>query len=137
MTIDDPAALPDADTADAPRPVDITAIDSASPIAAVRALIDEAKVSLDTEIALAKTIGRVAGQSLQRMAIWGTVALLFAFVGLLALAVGLTIALAEVIGATAAALVVGGVLIGLGGWAGWRARANLLLLQKAAEMVIE
>ena len=137
MTIDDPAALPDADTADAPRPVDIDAIDSASPIAAVRALIDEAKVSLDTEIALAKTIGRIAGQSLQRMAIWGTVALLFAFVGLLALAVGLTIALAEVTGPTVAALVVGGVLIGLGGWAGWRARANLLLLQKAAEMVIE
>lgn len=118
-------------------PLDIAAIDSTSPIAAVRALIDEAKVSLDTEIALAKTIGRVAGQSLQRMAIWGTIALLFAFVGLLALAVGLTIALAEVIGATAAALVVGGVLIGLGAWAGWRARANLLLLQKAAEMVVE
>lgn len=137
MTIDDPDALPDADTADAPRPVDVAEIDSASPIAAVRALIDEAKVSLDTEIALAKTIGRVAGQSLQRMAIWGMAALLFAFVGLLALAVGLTIALADVIGPTAAALVVGGGLIGLGGWAGWRARANLLLLQKAAEMVIE
>lgn len=118
-------------------PVDIADVDRASPIAAVRALIDEAKLSLDTEIALAKTIGRVAGQSLQRMAIWGTVALLFAFVGLLALAVGLTIALADVIGPTAAALVVGGVLIGLGLWAGWRARANLLLLQKAAELVIE
>lgn len=133
VTTDPASEMPDvADT-----PVDIDAIDAASPIAAVRALIDEAKVSLDTEIALAKTIGRVAGQSLQRMAIWGTVALLFAFVGLLALAVGLTIALADVIDPTAAALVVGGVLIGLGGWAGWRARANLLLLQKAAEMVIE
>lgn len=127
----------EADSALAVAPVDVEAIDRASPIAAVRSLIDEAKLSLDTEIALAKTIGRVAGQSLQRMAIWGTVALLFAFVGLLALAVGLTIALADIIGPTAAALVVGGVLIGLGLWAGWRARANLLLLQKAAELVIE
>ena len=126
-----------ADSVLATAPVDVEAIDRASPIAAVRALIDEAKVSLDTEIALAKTIGRVAGQSLQRMALWGTIALLFAFVGLLALAVGLTIALADVIGPTAAALVVGGGLISIGLFGGWRARTNLILLQKAAELVVE
>ena len=66
----------------------------------LRALFDEAKATLDSEVALAKTIGTIAGVSLQRMALWGTIALLFAFVGLLTLAVGMVIALAVVMWAT-------------------------------------
>lgn len=117
--------------------VDVAAIESGSAIAAVRALVDEAKTSLSTELVLAKTIGRVASESIQRMAIWGTIAVLFAFVGLLALAVGLMIALATVIGPLGAALVVGGLLLAIGLFAGFRARRNALILQEATRLVLE
>lgn len=142
MTADDPSLPTPATDALVPeagvlaRP-DMAATDSASPLDAVRLLIDEAKASVDAELTLAKTIGRVAGQSLQRMAVWGTIALLFAFVGLLAFAVGVTIALAQIIGPLGAAFVVGGLLLGTGIFAGLRARANLLTLQKAAKLVVE
>lgn len=117
--------------------VDVAAIESGSAITAVRLLIDEAKASLSTELVLAKTIGRVASESIQRMAIWGTVAVLFAFVGLLALAVGLMIALATVIGPLGAALVVGGLLLAIGLFAAFRARRNALILKAATHLVLE
>lgn len=117
--------------------VDVAAIESGSAIAAVRMLVDEAKASLSAELVLAKTIGRVASESIQRMAIWGTIAVLFAFVGLLALAVGLMIALATVIGPLGAALVVGGLLLAIGLFAGFRARHNALILREATRLVLE
>lgn len=117
--------------------IDIAAIDNGSAIAAVRMLIDEAKASLSAEVALAKTIGNVATQSLQRMALWGTIALLFAFVGLLALSIGLMIALAAVVGPLAAALIVGGLLLAVGLFAGLRARRNALILREATKLVLE
>lgn len=117
--------------------VDVAAIESGSAIAAVRMLVDEAKASLSAELVLAKTIGRVASESIQRMAIWGTIAVLFAFVGLLALAVGLMIALATVIGPLGAALVVGGLLLAIGLFAGFRARRNALILREATRLVLE
>lgn len=117
--------------------IDTAAIDNGSAIAAVRMLIDEAKASLSAEVALAKTIGNVASQSLQRMALWGTIALLFAFVGLLALSIGLMIALAAVVGPLAAALIVGGLLIAVGLFAGLRARRNALILREATRLVLE
>lgn len=117
--------------------IDTAAIDNGSAIAAVRMLIDEAKASLSAEVALAKTIGNVASQSLQRMALWGTIALLFAFVGLLALSIGLMIALAAVVGPLAAALIVGGLLLAVGLFAGLRARRNALILREATKLVLE
>lgn len=117
--------------------VDVAAIESGSAIAAVRMLVDEAKASLSAELVLAKTIGRVTSESIQRMAIWGTIAVLFAFVGLLALAVGLMIALATVIGPLGAALVVGGLLLAIGLFAGFRARRNALILREATRLVLE
>lgn len=117
--------------------IDTAAIDSGSAIAAVRMLIEEAKASLSAEVALAKTIGNVASQSLQRMALWGTIALLFAFVGLLALSIGLMIALAGVVGPLAAALIVGGLLFAVGLFAGLRARRNALILREATKLVLE
>ncbi len=135
--ISDPAIVA-TDAADAtPGSIDTGAIDRASPVAALRLLIDEAKATLDSEIVLAKTIGRIAGVSLQRMAIWGTIALLFAFVGLLALSVGLMIALAAVTGPLVAALIVGGLLMGVGVFAGLRARGYAATLQNAARIVVE
>jgi Putative Actinobacterial Holin-X, holin superfamily III len=133
----DPAIVA-SDAVDAPPDlIDTDAIDRASPIAALRLLIDEAKATLDSEVALAKTIGTIAGVSLQRMAMWGTVALLFAFVGLLALAVGMVIALAVVTGPLAAALIVGGLLFAIGLFAGLRARGYAITLRNAARMVVE
>lgn len=117
--------------------IDTAAIDNGSAIAAVQMLIDEAKASLSAEVALAKTIGNVAAQSLQRMALWGTIALLFAFVGLLALSIGLMIALAAVVGPLAAALIVGGLLLAVGLFAGLRARRNALILREATKLVLE
>lgn len=117
--------------------IDTAAIDNGSAIAAVRMLIDEVKASLSAEVALAKTIGNVATQSLQRMALWGTIALLFAFVGLLALSIGLMIALAAVVGPLAAALIVGGLLLAVGLFAGLRARRNALILREATRLVLE
>lgn len=122
----------------AERPaVDAAAIDNGPAIAAVRSLVDEAKASLSAELQLAKTIGRVATQSIQRMAIWGSIALLFAFVGLLALSIGLMIALGAVIGPLGAALVVGGMLLAIGLFAGLRARRNALTLREATRLVLE
>ncbi len=126
-----------ADPETPPPVIDVEAIDRASPVAAFRLLIDEAKATLDSEVALAKTIGTVAGVSLQRMAMWGTVALLFAFVGLLALSVGMVIALAVLTGPLAAALIVGGLLFAIGLFAGLRARSYALTLRNAARMVVE
>lgn len=117
--------------------IDTAAVDNGSAIAAVRMLIDEVKASLSAEVALAKTIGNVATQSLQRMALWGTIALLFAFVGLLALSIGLMIALAAVVGPLAAALIVGGLLLAVGLFAGLRARRNALILREATKLVLE
>ena len=117
--------------------IDVEAIDHMSAVGAVRALFDEAKATLDSEVALAKTIGTIAGVSLQRMALWGTIALLFAFVGLLTLAVGMVIALAVVTGPLAAALIVGGLLFAIGLFAALRARGYAITLRNAARMVVE
>ncbi len=133
----DPASVA-GDAVDAPlSAIDIDAIERASPMAALRLLIDEAKATLASEVVLAKTIGTIAGVSLQRIALWGTIAVLFAFVGLLALAVGMVIALAVVTGPLAAALIVGGLLFAIGLFAALRARGYAITLRNAARMVVE
>ncbi len=108
--------------------------DAADPIAALRLLKKQAGEALSTEVALARTIARTMAIAIQRITLWGVLAILCAFVGLLALAVGLTIALAVYTGPLVAALVVSGILIGTGVFAALRARRAMRSLMRAADL---
>ena len=122
---------------DAEPPTDATLIaaqtDAATPIDALRLLKAQAQAALAAELDLLRTIAQTMAVAAQRVTLWGVTAILFAFVGLLALAVGLTIALASYTGPLIAALVIGGALMGFGLFAGLRARRALGLLTRAAE----
>lgn len=108
----------------------------ASPLAAVFALRDELRATVSSELTLARTVAKTIVTATQRITLWGMVALLFAFVGLLALAVGLVIALAQYTGALAAALIVAGVWMGIGGFAAWRAFRAAKALKRATDLVL-
>jgi hypothetical protein len=110
--------------------------DEASPLAAIFALRDELRATVNSEITLARTVAKTIVTATQRITMWGMIALLFAFVGLLALAVGLVIALAEYTGALAAALLVAGLWMAIGGFAAWRAFRAAKALKRATDLVL-
>lgn len=147
MTADEPlggpqnAALAGAAASNvAPSAEDVAAIaadtDAASPLAAVFALRDELRATVSSEIALARTVASTIVTATQRITMWGMIALLFAFVGLLALAVGLVLALAEHTGALAAALLVAGMWMAIGSFAGWRAFRAAKALKRATDLML-
>lgn len=110
--------------------------DAASPLAAVFALRDELRATVSSEITLARTVAKTIVTATQRITLWGMIALLFAFVGLLALAVGLVIALAQYTGALAAALLVAGMWMAIGAFAAWRAFRAAKALKRATDLVL-
>lgn len=98
---------------------------------AIKALIEEAQIAAASETALLRACGVIVTASLKGMALWGVVALLCAFVALLAFALGAVIALAPWTGAVAAMLIVPAILLGVAGLGAWRARANLGSMREA------
>lgn len=140
MTVNEPPKEPFRAAADMLTHEECAAISDetqeGSPLAALFALRDELRATVNSEITLARTVGKTIVTATQRITIWGMVALLFAFVGLLALAVGLVIALAQHTGALAAALIVGGAWIAIGGFAGWRALRAAKALKRATDLVL-
>lgn len=83
-------------------------IDQSPPSDVLRLLLEEAQVTLRDEIALAGATAQLAYLSVKRMSLFGVIALLFAFVGLLAFVIGLMIAIALVTGHAWLALLVPG-----------------------------
>ena len=88
----------------------------------VSALYDDGKTYLDAEFAYQKTRLSFAADRGKNAAIFGVAALGLAHLGLIALAVGLVLALATLIGPLAATLVVAVVLLGLAAWLGLKAK---------------
>ncbi|MEQ1688670.1 MAG: hypothetical protein ABL874_08860 [Sphingopyxis sp.] len=110
-----------------------SAVAGGGPIDAIRALIAEAQAAAASETALLQACGVIVAASLKAMSLWGIVALFCAFVGLLALAVGAVIALAQWTGAVGAMLIVPGALFGVAAFGAWRVRSHLRNLGDAVE----
>ena len=83
-------------------------IDDAAPSDVLRLLLEEAQVTLRDELTLAAATAQLTLASVKRMSLFGIIALLFAFVGLLAFVIGLMIAIAMVTGHAWLALLVPG-----------------------------
>lgn len=115
-------------------PVDVTAsTDAASPIGALRLLIDEARASAQQEMALARTAFGIVGSELRDISMWWSIALTCAGIALLSLAIGLMIALATVTGEWAAALIVPGALLFVAVVAALRARSGTRRVKAAMD----
>jgi Putative Actinobacterial Holin-X, holin superfamily III len=115
-------------------PADVaTATDAASPIGALRLLIDDARASATQEMALARTAFGIVGSELRDISLWAGIALACALVALLTLAIGLMIALASITGEWAAALIVPGALLLVTLVGGLRARAGTRRVKAAME----
>lgn len=99
------------------------ATDDASPVDALHLLIEEARTSVGKEFQLFGAAAAIVASATRRMSIWAVGALLFAFVGLLMLGVGLMLALADRTDMLTAALVTPGLFLLAGGLAWLRARS--------------
>lgn len=104
---------------------------AAGPVDAVKATVADIREAAAREIALIRAVTEVVGAETKRASLWGGVALVFAIVGLLTLAVALTLMLAAVTGWLAAAFIVPAVLLGIAALAGWKARSAALRLSAA------
>lgn len=98
-------------------------IDSSSAADALRLLAGEVRAAASSEMELARACGAIVGTSVKAISIWGVVALITVFIALLALAIGLMIALADVTGPLLAALIVPAVLLCVTAFAGLRIRS--------------
>ena len=83
-------------------------IDALPPSDVLRLLLEEAQDTLKGELTLAGAAAQLALYSVKRMSMFGLIALLFAFVGLLAFVIGLMIAIALATGHIWLALLVPG-----------------------------
>ena len=111
-----------------PLPTDASA-DSAAE--SIRRLIAEVRAAAANEAALLRVVGDIAAQSVKGMGLWGIVALLTAFVGLLALAVAGVFAVAAWLGPWWAMLIVPSVLFAVTGIAALLAKGHLDRLKRA------
>lgn len=111
-----------------PLPTDASA-DSAAE--SIRRLIAEAQAAAANEAALLRVVGDIAARSMKGMGLWGIVALLTAFVGLLALAVAGVFAVAAWLGPWWAMLIVPSVLFAVTGIAALLAKGHLDRLKRA------
>lgn len=111
----------------------IGSTDTASPIGALRLLIDEARASATQEMALARTAFGIVGSELRDISMWWSIALTCAGIALLSLAIGLMIALATVTGEWAAALIVPGTLMLVAIFAALRARSGTRRVKAAMD----
>ena len=106
MTTGNEAPSPLGDPADLER-----TIDAGSAVDSLRLLIGEAKAAAASEMELARACGAIVGASAKTISIWGVVALITLFVAVLALAIGVMIALATITGPWWAAVIVPGALL--------------------------
>lgn len=124
-----PAAMPDAGSPDAFGP-DASGPDTPAPpgdetvLEAIGAVIDDAKLYAAAEIAFQKTRAGLLGRNLAVAAGAIVIALILLHIAIIALAVGLVIALEPLVSIWGAiAIVVGVMLLGVG-WLGWVAFAK-------------
>jgi hypothetical protein len=113
----------------------LASTDAASPVAAVRLLIEEVRTSANQELALARTAFGIVGSEVRDISMWGSIALACSGVALLALAIGLMIALATVTGEWAAALIVPGILLLVALFAALRVRSGTRRVKAAMDML--
>lgn len=116
-----------------PPPADgpIEPADDDSAAQAVRRLIADAQAAAASETALVRLCAALTLQAVKAMSIWGAVAIMFAFVGLLALAIGATVLLAQSLGPWWAIGIVPGSLLLIALLSALRVRARLRGLQRA------
>ena len=104
----------------------------------VRQMVDDGRVLLEAELAHQKSRAAAAGAGIKGIAGWAALALALVFFTLMALVMGLLLALTQLVGGWGAmALVVLGLLLaaGLSGWAAarrWKAMAAQLSAQDPA-----
>lgn len=98
--------------------------EAGSPVDAIRQLISDAQAAAASETALIRLSGQIAMAAIKAMSVWGIVALLTGFVGLLTLAIAAVMALAQTVGPWLAMLIVPAVLFTVALFAGWRVRAR-------------
>lgn len=104
----------------------------------VRALVEDGRTLLEAELAYQKSRAALAGRTAKSMAGWIALALSLVFFALMALVMGLVLALATLIGPLGATLVVVAALLvaaGLAGWAAvrrWQAMSRRLSEDEAA-----
>lgn len=105
----------------------------------VRQLVDDGRTLLEAELAYQKSRAAVAGAGARGIAGWGALALALVFFALMALVMGLLLALTPLLGGWGAMLlVVLGLLVaaGLSGWAAtrrWKRMTALLAEQESAQ----
>lgn len=107
-----------------------------SAVETVRALLADAKDAAASEAALLKAGGTLAARALRQFSIWATAALLAAFVGLIALSVGLIMALATVVGPLYATLIVAGLMLLFAAISALRARAATQRIARAIDRIL-
>lgn len=84
-------------------------------VADVRQLVEDGRTLLEAELAYQKSRALVAGQAARAVAGWGALALALVFFALMALVMGLVLALVPLLGALGATAIVVLALLGLAG----------------------
>lgn len=93
-------------------------------VADVRQLAEDGRTLLEAELAYQKSRALVAGQAAKGVAGWGAMALVLMFFALMALVLGLVLALVPALGALGATAAVFFGLLALGALSGWIAMAR-------------
>lgn len=93
-------------------------------VADVRQLAEDGRTLLEAELAYQKSRALVAGQAAKGVAGWGAMALALMFFALMALVLGLVLALVPALGALGATAAVFFGLLALGALSGWIAMAR-------------
>lgn len=123
---------PPVDASAAPGAVDpalAEAIDQASVREALQGLVDDARATVDSELALWKASGAVAAEGAKTVSLWGVAAVILLFVAVLTLAIGIMIALIPIVGPWLAALIVPAVLLLLTAIAALKARSGVTMVK--------
>lgn len=90
----------------------------------IGSLIDDAKTYLQAEVGFQKTRGKLAGREIGKAIAFAAIALVTLHIALLALAVGLVIALTPVVSIWGAIAIVVGVLLVITAWVGLKAKSR-------------
>lgn len=85
----------------------------------VRQLVDDSRTLVEAELAYQKSRAVVAAQAARSVAGWGLLALALVFFAVMALVLGLVLALVPALGAVGATLAVMAGLLAMGALSGW------------------
>lgn len=132
MTSELPSTAP---ATDALAEVVAAETEAGGPVDAVKAAVADIREAAAREIALVRAVGDILGAESKRASLWGGVALVFAIVGLLTLAVALTLMLATVTGWIVASLIVPAILLGIAVIGAWKARGAALRISAAMKIM--